>query len=122
MNKNILLMVDVVSNEKGVDKETIFLALEAALASATKERYGDESDVRVSIDHNTGEYESFRRWTVLEDDSEDFEFPERQIKLTYALKERSEIKAGDVMWREPEEHAVDNLGSTDVDALLFELK
>ena len=73
MNKNILLMADVVSNEKGVDKDTIFSALEAALASATKERYGDESDVRVAIDRETGDYESFRRWTVLEDDSEDFE-------------------------------------------------
>lgn len=60
---------------EGVDKDTIFAALEAALASATKERYGDEADVRVSIDQNTGDYESYRRWTVYEDDSEDFEFP-----------------------------------------------
>ncbi|HKY90743.1 MAG TPA: transcription termination factor NusA [Nevskiaceae bacterium] len=97
MNKNILLMADVVSNEKGVDKDTIYAALEAALASATKERYGDESDVRVVIDRETGEYESFRRWTVLEDDSEDFEFPERQIKLTYALKDHPEIQAGEVI-------------------------
>lgn len=104
MNKNILLMVDVVSNEKGVDKETIFLALEAALASATKERYGDESDVRVSIDHNTGEYESFRRWTVLEDDSEDFEFFERQIKLSFAQKEYPEIQPGEVI-----EHKVESV-------------
>src|SRR3546814_6424538 len=80
MNKNILLMVDVVSNEKGVEKELIFDALEAALASAAKEQYGDESELRVAIDRETGEYETFRRWTVLEDDSEDFEFPERQIK------------------------------------------
>ena len=97
MNKNILLMVDVVSNEKGVEKELIFQALEAALASATKERYGDESDVRVGIDRDTGEYESFRRWTVLEDDSEDFEFPERQIKLTYARKDYAEIQPGEVI-------------------------
>jgi N utilization substance protein A len=97
MNKNILVMVDVVSNEKGVDKALIFEALEAALASAGKEQYGDESELRVTIDRETGDYETFRRWTVLEDDSEDFEFPERQIKLTYALKERSEIKAGDVI-------------------------
>ena len=94
MNKNILLMADVVSNEKGVDKDTIFNALEAALASATKERYGDESDVRVAIDRDTGDYESFRRWTVLEDDSEDFEFPERQIKLTYAQKDYPNIQPG----------------------------
>ena len=97
MNKNILLMADVVSNEKGVDKDVIFGALEAALSSATKESYGDESDVRVAIDRETGEYESFRRWTVLEDDSEDFEFPERQIKLTYALKDYPNIQAGEVI-------------------------
>ncbi len=97
MNKNILLMADVVSNEKGVDKDTIFNALEAALASATKEQYGDESDVRVAIDRETGEYESFRRWTVLEDESEDFEFPERQIKLTYAQKDHPGIESGAVI-------------------------
>jgi len=97
VNKNILLMADVVSNEKGVDKDVIFGALEAALSSATKESYGDESDVRVAIDRETGEYESFRRWTVLEDDSEDFEFPERQIKLTYALKDYPNIQAGEVI-------------------------
>ncbi|MGB0956090.1 MAG: transcription termination factor NusA, partial [Panacagrimonas sp.] len=94
MNKNILVMADVVSNEKGVDKDVIFEALEAALASATKERYGDESDVRVAIDRETGDYESFRRWQVLEDDSEEFEFFERQIKLTYARKEFPEIEPG----------------------------
>lgn len=97
MNKNILLMVDVVSNEKGVEKSLIFEALEAALASATKERYGDESDVRVSIDRDTGEYESFRCWTVFEDDSEEFEFPERQIKLTYACKDYPDIQPGEVI-------------------------
>lgn len=97
MNKNILLMVDVVSNEKAVEKELIFQALEMALASATKERHGDESDIRVAIDRETGEYESFRRWTVLDDDSEDFEFPERQIKLSYAQKDHSGIQSGEVI-------------------------
>lgn len=97
MNKNILVMADVVSNEKGVDKDVIFDALEAALASATKERYGDESDVRVAINRDTGEYESFRRWTVLEDDSEEFEFPERQIKLTFAQKQDPDLAPGDVI-------------------------
>lgn len=97
MNKNILLMVDVVSNEKGVDKEIIFQALEAALASATKERYGDESEIRVAVDRETGDYESFRRWTVLEDDSEEFEFHERQIKLSYAQKDYPQIQPGEVI-------------------------
>lgn len=97
MNKNILLMADVVSNEKGVDKDIIFDALEAALASASKEQHGDEADIRVSIDRDTGDYESFRRWTVFEDDSEEFEFPERQIKLTYALKDYPNIQPGEVI-------------------------
>ncbi|HEX4872013.1 MAG TPA: transcription termination factor NusA [Nevskiaceae bacterium] len=104
MNKNILLMADVVSNEKGVDKDIIFAALEAALASATKERYGDESEVRVEIDRETGDYQSFRRWTVLEDESEDFEFPERQIKLSYARKDYPEIQPGEVI-----EHKIESV-------------
>lgn len=95
--KNILVMAEVVSNEKGVDKEVIFQALEAALASAAKEKYGDESDLRVEIDRDTGEYETFRRWTVLEDESEDFEYPERQIKLTYALQQKADAVPFDVL-------------------------
>jgi len=102
--KNILVMAEVVSNEKGVEREIIFLALEAALASAGKEKYGDESDLRVAIDRETGEYETFRRWTVLEDDSEDFEFPERQIKLSYAQKEKSDAQPGEVI-----EHKVESV-------------
>jgi len=102
VNKNILLMVDVVSNEKGVEKEMIFLALEAALASAAKEKYGDEAELRVAIDRHSGEYDTFRRWTVLEDDSEDFEYPERQIKLTYAQKEQDDIQPGEVIERKVE--------------------
>ncbi len=99
MNKNILLMVDVVSNEKGVEQELIFEALEAALASAAKEQYGDEADLRVAIDRETGDYETYRRWTVLEDDSEDFEYPERQIKLSYAQKEMADAQPEDVIER-----------------------
>ena len=62
MNKEILLVVDVVSNEKGVEKEVIFEAIEAALASATRKKHGGEIDVRVSIDRVSGAYSTFRRW------------------------------------------------------------
>ena len=76
MTKEILLVVDAVSNEKGVDKDVIFGALEAALASAARKRSNDEMDVRVTIDRETGEYETFRRWEVLDDDAElEFEDP-----------------------------------------------
>jgi len=97
MNKNILLMVDVVSNEKGVEKEIIFEALEAALASATKKKHSEEYDVRVAIERATGEYETFRRWTVLADGDETFESPERHIYLADALKKDPGLKVGDVI-------------------------
>ncbi len=69
MTKEILAVVDAVSNEKGVAKEIIFEALEAALASATRKRHPDEVDVRVAIDRETGEYDTFRRWEVVDDDA-----------------------------------------------------
>jgi len=96
MNKNVLLMVDVVSNEKGVEKEIIFQALEAALSSASKEHYGAEWDIRVTIDRDTGDYETFRRWTILDDEDENFETPQRHILLARALETQPEAKPGDV--------------------------
>ncbi|MDR3416963.1 MAG: transcription termination factor NusA [Nevskia sp.] len=96
MNKNVLLMVDVVSNEKGVDPEIIFDALEAALASASKEHYGADWDIRVSIDRETGDYETFRRWTVMDDEDENFESPARQTLLARALETDPNAKPGDV--------------------------
>ncbi len=69
MTKEILAVVEVVSNEKGVAKEIIFEAIEAALASATRKRHPEEVDVRVAIDRETGEYDTFRRWEVVDDDA-----------------------------------------------------
>ncbi len=69
MTKEILAVVDAVSNEKGVAKEIIFEALEAALASATRKRHPEDVDVRVAIDRESGEYDTFRRWQVVDDDA-----------------------------------------------------
>ena len=85
MNKEILMVVDAVSNEKGVEKDVIFEAIEAALASATRKRHGENIEVRVAIDRNTGEYETFRRWKVFADDSNALEEPERELRLEDAL-------------------------------------
>ena len=85
MNKEILLVVDAVSNEKSVDKEIIFGALEAALASATRKKHGEEWDVRVSINRKTGDYDTFRRWKVFADDSTELETPDRELRLEDAL-------------------------------------
>lgn len=95
MNKEILMVVDVVSNEKGVSKEIIFEAIEAALASATKKRNREDVEVRVSIDRKTGDYETFRRWDVLEDSDEPLEFPTRQIRLSAAKEHNPDINGGD---------------------------
>lgn len=85
MSREVLLLVDALAREKNVDKEIVFGALEAALASATKKRFGEEeADVRVSIDRNTGEYKSYRCWQVMDD--ENFETPELHIKLEEAQK------------------------------------
>jgi N utilization substance protein A len=68
MSREILLLVDALAREKNVAKDIVFTALELALASATKKRVHDDADVRVTIDRETGDYESFRRWVVLPDD------------------------------------------------------
>lgn len=85
MSKEILLVVDAVSNEKGVDKDIIFEAIEAALASATRRRHGEDIDVRVAIDRETGEYDTFRRWLVFDDASTELEVPDRELRMIDAV-------------------------------------
>ncbi|MFL0805006.1 MAG: transcription termination factor NusA [Agarilytica sp.] len=68
MKKEILLVADAVSNEKGVDQDVIFQAIELALATATKKRYDEDSDIKVTIDRETGDYVTVRRWEVVSDD------------------------------------------------------
>src|SRR5512139_3753730 len=88
------MVVDAVSNEKGVDKEVIFEALEAALASATRKKHGEELDVRVQIDRKTGDYDTFRRWKVFADDSTELEVPERELRLDDAKDLNHDIEIG----------------------------
>jgi N utilization substance protein A len=94
MNKEILLVADVVSNEKGVEKNIIFEAIEAALATATRKKHGGNIDVRVSIDREDGDYETFRRWEVLDDEDPEFESPEHQILYSYAIQDYPDIEVG----------------------------
>lgn len=96
MNKEILYVVDAVSNEKAVDKEIIFQAIEAALATASRKKQGKDIDVRVKIDRKTGDYETFRRWEVCEDMEDGcLEFPLKQITLEAARIDDPEIQLGD---------------------------
>jgi N utilization substance protein A len=89
MSRELLLLVDALAREKNVPRDIVFGALEMALASATKKRTNDEADVRVDIDRETGEYESFRRWLVVPDGT--VENPEQQIDLTDAQKQIPDI-------------------------------
>ncbi len=68
MSREILLLVDALAHEKNVSKEIIFIALELALASATKKKHHDDADIRVAINRETGEYETFRRWQYVDYD------------------------------------------------------
>jgi transcription termination/antitermination protein NusA len=95
MNRELLLLVDALSREKNVPKEIVFTALEAALASATKKKYADNIDVRVAIDRESGNYVSFRRWTVVPD--EEHEEPAQQIAITDAQLRDPPLELGDVV-------------------------
>ncbi|HKJ94614.1 MAG TPA: transcription termination factor NusA [Gammaproteobacteria bacterium] len=93
MSKEILLVVDAISNEKGVDKEVIFEAIEAALASATRKRHPGEIDARVAVDRATGDYETFRRWLVVEDE-DTVEEPDRELTLAQARERDPAVEVG----------------------------
>ena len=98
IGKEILYMAKALSNEKDVSEQVIFEAIELALASVAAREYEENSWIRVSIDQSTGSYESFRCWDVVEDDSESFESPARQLLLTGAKALHGEdIVAGDVI-------------------------
>ena len=96
MSKEILLVIDAVSNEKGVAKEIIFEAMEIALATASKKRHGGDVDIRVTIDRDTGEYDTFRRWEAIDDaETQILENPEREITLGAAQIDEPEIQPGE---------------------------
>ncbi|MCE9679095.1 transcription termination factor NusA [Shewanella sp. AS1] len=109
MNKEILLVAEAVSNEKAVPREKIFEALEIALATATKKKYEGDIEVRVAIDRKTGEYDTFRRWMVVEDQGEALENPFREITLEAARFENPEIQVGDYIEDEIESVVFDRI-------------
>jgi N utilization substance protein A len=94
MNKEILLVVDAVSNEKAVPREKIFQALETALATATKKKYEGDIEVRVAIDRKTGDFDTYRRWQTVEGDGI-MQNPYREISLDAARFDDPAIELGD---------------------------
>lgn len=95
MSREILLLVDALAREKNVTKDIVFGALEMALASATKKRIHDEADVRVTVDRENGDFESFRRWEVVAEESYVNEYS--QIPLSDAQKQDADVEIGDYL-------------------------
>ena len=119
MNKEILLVVEAVSNEKGVDKEVIFEAIELALATAARKRYEEEDvDIRVAIDRKTGEYETFRRWTVVDNDT----VPSLGADLTLeeAHEKDTSLQAGDIYEEKTESVAFGRIGAQAAKQIIFQ--
>ena len=91
MSREVLLLVDALAREKNVDKDVVFGALEAALASATKKRFEEDVDIRVHIDRESGEHETFRRWLVVPDE-QGLQEPDKQILLFEAREQAADIQ------------------------------
>ena len=98
MSKEVLILVDAIAREKNVEREIVFESLESALASATKKRFPQDSDIIVRIDRSNGEYDAFRRWKVVEDD--EFMNDESEITLVGARKQIDDIEIGDYIEEE----------------------
>jgi len=109
MSREVLLLVDALAREKNVGREVVFGALESALASATKKRFKEDSDVRVSIDRMTGDYEAFRRWLVVPDG--ELEDHDIQIILTEARKQVPDAQVGDYIEEELEPVELGRIGA-----------
>ncbi len=109
MSREILLLVDALAREKNVEKETVFGALELALASATKKRFQEDVDVRAAVDRITGDFTFFRRWQVVSDD--EFEAPSRQYMLGEAREEKPEIQMGEYLEQPLEGFEVGRIGA-----------
>jgi len=110
MNREMLMLVDAISREKSVDREVVFGAVEAALASATKRLHGGEVDIRVSVDRDTGEYETFRRWLVVPD-AAGLQNPDAEELLTDAIDRVGEIEEGDFIEEPVESVTIGRIGA-----------
>ena len=111
MNREMLMLVEAISREKNVERELVFGAVELALAQATKKLYpGEEVDIRVGVDRDSGEYDSFRRWLVVPD-SAGLQNPAADELLTDARDELPDIEEGDFIERGIESLPIGRIGA-----------
>jgi len=110
MNRELLMLVDAISREKSVDREIVFGAVEAALASASKKLHGGEVDMRVSVDRETGDYETFRRWHVVPNEA-GLQLPDSEILHFEALEQISDIDVDDYIEEPVESVSIGRIGA-----------
>ena len=94
MNRELLMLVEAISREKNVERDVVFGAVESALAQATKKLYEGEVDIRVAVDRDSGDYETFRRWLVVPDDA-GLQNPEAEEMLMDAQERVADVEPGD---------------------------
>ena len=110
MNREMLMLVDAISREKAVEREVVFGAVEAALASATKKLNGGEVDIRVAVDRETGDYETFRRWLVVPDEA-GLQNPDAEEMLSDAGERIADIEVGDYIEEPVESVPIGRIGA-----------
>lgn len=110
MNRELLMLVDAISREKTVDRDVVFAAVEAALASASKKLHGGDVDIRVSVDRDTGAYETFRRWLVVPD-SAGLQNPDSEEMLSDAQERIADIEEGDYIEEPIESVTIGRIGA-----------
>ncbi|MFN9708569.1 MAG: transcription termination factor NusA [Burkholderiales bacterium] len=110
MNRELLMLVDAISREKNVEREVVFGAVEAALASASKKLHAGEVDIRVTIDRHTGEYETFRRWHVVPSEA-GLQLPDAEILLFEAQEQIPDIEVNDYIEEQVESVSIGRIGA-----------
>jgi transcription termination/antitermination protein NusA len=110
MNRELLMLVDAISREKSVDREIVFGAVEAALASASKKLHGGEVDIRVTVNRDTGHYETFRRWHVVPNEA-GLQLPDAEILHFEALEQISDIEVDDYIEESVESVTIGRIGA-----------
>ena len=110
MNRELLMLVDAISREKNVERDVVIGAVEAALAQATKKLYPGEVDIRVSIDRDSGEYETFRRWLVVPDDA-GLQNPDAEEMLMDAQERIPDIEVGEYIEEQVESLPIGRIGA-----------
>lgn len=110
MNRELLMLVDAISREKNVERDVVFGAVEAALASATKRLYGAEVDIRVTINRDTGDYDTFRRWLVVPDEA-GLQQPDAEILHFEAQEQVPDIEVGDYIEEPIESLTIGRIGA-----------